>query len=174
VYYIHTDHLNTPRRISDNQIVWRWDNDPFGRHTANEDPDGDSQLFTFSLRYPGQYYDEETGLHYNYFRDYDPSTGRYIQSDPIRLEGGLNTYAYVGGNPTAYVDPLGLETNVFMHTGAGSGGSSMDHVATDINGTTYTYGPDDMTVLPTDQYLERNDFRDTKALKLNLTFAQEE
>ncbi|WP_417667654.1 RHS domain-containing protein, partial [Pseudidiomarina sp.] len=57
VYYIHTDHLNTPRRISDNQIVWRWDNDPFGRHTANEDPDGDSQLFTFSLRYPGQYYD---------------------------------------------------------------------------------------------------------------------
>ncbi len=61
-----------------------------------------------------------------------------------------------------------------MHTGAGSGGSSMDHVATDINGTTYTYGPDDMTVLPTNQYLERNDFRDTKALKLNLTFAQEE
>ena len=177
VYYIHTDHLNTPRRISrasDNQIVWRWDNDPFGRHTANEDPDGDSQLFTFSLRYPGQYYDEETGLHYNYFRDYDPVTGRYIQSDLIGLNGGLNTYAYVNGNPTVYVDPLGLETNVFMHAGAGWGGSSMGHVATDINGTTYTYGPDGMTVLPTDQYLERNDFRDTKALKLNLTFDQEE
>jgi RHS repeat-associated protein len=111
VYYIHTDHLNTPRRISrasDNQIVWRWDNDPFGRHTANEDPDGDSQLFTFSLRYPGQYYDEETGLHYNYFRDYDPVTGRYIQSDPIGLAGGLNTYGYANQNPLNFIDPYGL------------------------------------------------------------------
>ena len=110
-YYIHTDHLNTPRRISrasDNQIVWRWDNGPFGRHTANEDPDGDSQLFTFSLRYPGQCYDEETGLHYNYFRDYDPNTGRYIESDPIGLEGGLNTYKYVRGNPLSYFDSKGL------------------------------------------------------------------
>ncbi|WP_422730704.1 RHS repeat-associated core domain-containing protein [Marinobacterium iners] len=96
-------------RANDNQIVWRWDNDPFGRHTANEDPDGDSQLFTFSLRYPGQYYDEETGLHYNYFRDYDPSTGRYIESDPIGLEGGLNTYLYVGANPLQLIDPFGLE-----------------------------------------------------------------
>ena len=121
VYYIHTDHLNTPRRISrasDNQIVWRWDNDPFGRHTANEDPDGDSQLFTFSLRYPGQYYDEESGLHYNYFRDYDPSTGRYIQSDPIGLQGGINTYLYANANPLVYIDPLGLAP------GMGSRGAS--------------------------------------------------
>ncbi len=108
MYYIHTDHLNTPRRISDNQIVWRLDNDPFGRHTANEDPDGDSQLFSFSLRYPGQYYDEETGLHYNYYRDYDPSTGRYIQSDLIGLDGGLNTYGYAGGNPISNCDAYGL------------------------------------------------------------------
>ncbi|MET4163563.1 RHS repeat-associated protein [Marinobacterium sp. MBR-111] len=110
-YYIHTDHLNTPRRISrasDNQIVWRWDNDPFGRHTANEDPDGDSQLFTFALRYPGQYYDEETGLHYNYFRDYDPATGRYIESDPIGLRAGLNTYSYVYNSPLKYIDHYGL------------------------------------------------------------------
>ena len=77
---------------------------------ANEDLDGDSQLFTFSLRYPGQYYDEETGLHYNYFRDYDPSTGRYIESDPIGLGGGLNTYAYVSGNPLKNSDPYGLFT----------------------------------------------------------------
>jgi RHS repeat-associated protein len=57
---------------------------------------------------PGQYYDQETGLHYNYFRYYDPSTGRYITSDPLGLDGGLNTFGYVGQNPLVFVDPKGL------------------------------------------------------------------
>lgn len=57
---------------------------------------------------PGQYYDQETGLHYNYFRYYDPSTGRYITSDPIGLSGGFNTYTYAANNPLLYFDPLGL------------------------------------------------------------------
>jgi RHS repeat-associated protein len=111
VFYVHTDHLNTPRRVSrpvGNTIVWRWDSDPFGEAPANSDPDGDAAQFVYNLRFPGQYADQETGLHYNYFRDYDAGLGRYVQSDPIGLAGGSNTYAYVEGNPVANIDLLGL------------------------------------------------------------------
>ena len=111
VYYIHTDHLGTPRKVSDpatNAVVWNWDSDPFGTTAANDDPDGDGNQFVLNLRFPGQYYDSESGLHYNYFRYYDPKTGRYLTSDPIGLEGGLNTYAYVSNNPINFFDPDGL------------------------------------------------------------------
>ena len=111
LYYIHPDHLNSPRAITDDvgRTVWKWDNqDPFGNNPADEDPDGDGRRTEFNLRYPGQYADKETGLNYNYFRDYDPAIGRYPQSDPIGLRGGVNTYAYVGGNPLKSKDPLGL------------------------------------------------------------------
>ncbi|MES9888922.1 MAG: RHS repeat-associated core domain-containing protein [Candidatus Sedimenticola sp. 6PFRAG1] len=110
VYNVHSDHLGTPRVVTDGEgkVVWTWPLDPFGTKTVNDDPDNDSVAFEFNLRFPGQYYDVETGLHYNYYRDYDPSTGRYIQSDPIGLDGGLNTYAYVGSNPVKDIDPFGL------------------------------------------------------------------
>lgn len=109
VYYLHTDHLGTPRAVTDSQgeVLWRWDSDPFGATLPDQDPDGDGIPFIFNLRFPGQYYDQETGLHYNYFRYYDPSTGRYLTSDPIGLAGGLNTYAYVGENPINFIDPTG-------------------------------------------------------------------
>jgi RHS repeat-associated protein len=110
-FYVHIDQLHTPRRISrpgDNVIVWRWDSEPFGATAANEDPDGDTHLFAFNVKFPGQYVDSETGLHYNYRRDYDPQTGRYVQSDPIGLGGGINTYAYASGNTLSRVDPFGL------------------------------------------------------------------
>ena len=95
-------------RASDNKIVWRWVGyDPFGAIQPLEDPAG-LGAFVYNLRFPGQAYDKESGLYYNYHRDYDPQTGRYIQSDPIGLRGGMNTFAYVGSNPLMSVDPLGL------------------------------------------------------------------
>lgn len=111
LFYIHTDHLNTPSKVtrpSDNAIIWRWDHDPFGNGQPNEDPDGNGLSLVFNLRFPGQYYDAETGLNYNVNRDYDPVTGRYIESDPIGLHGGVNTYAYVNDNPLTDTDPFGF------------------------------------------------------------------
>jgi RHS repeat-associated protein len=105
VMYIHDDHLGTPQKMTDAAKAITWDRvqDPFGNtHSLS----GASQN---PLRFPGQYADEESALSYNYFRDYDPTLGRYVQSDPIGLEGGLNTFAYVGGNPISNADPKGLK-----------------------------------------------------------------
>ena len=74
-----------------------------------EDPDGDGQPTIINLCFPGQYFDRETQLHYNYYRDDDPGVGRYVQSDPIGLEGGVNTYLYTLGNPLKYSDAKGLD-----------------------------------------------------------------
>ena len=116
LFYLQPDALGTPRVVIDSTrgakgtAVWRWDlqNEAFGEEMPNEDPDNDGTAFVLDMRFPGQQYYSATGLNYNYFRDYDPSMGRYVQSDPIGLEGGINTYSYVGGNPLTRTDPFGL------------------------------------------------------------------
>ena len=112
--YVETDHLGTPRKLwstSRQTYVWSWDvldaKGLFGATSPDADPDLDGVPRVFNLRFPGQYFDAETGLHYNYFRDYEPGTGRYIKSDPIGLRGGPNTYAYVDAKPLMLVDPYG-------------------------------------------------------------------
>ncbi len=124
LYFVHGDHLGTAKVITNqNQdVVWQADYTPFGEvvETSNQTE--------YRQRFPGQYQDDETGFYYNYYRDYDPSLGRYIQSDPIGLNGGLNTYAYVGGNPIRYIDPTG---EVALNTGTGAlAGSAFGPVGT--------------------------------------------
>jgi len=111
-FYIHADHLNTPRLVANSSgtPVWRWgQQEPFGVSVPDENPSG-LGVFEQPLRFPGQYADKETNLYYNYYRDcYDPALGRYCQSDPIGLEGGLNTYAYVTSSPLSFHDFFGLQ-----------------------------------------------------------------
>jgi RHS repeat-associated protein len=110
INYVHSDHLGTPVRVtraSDDARRWQWNRDPFGTLPANENPDSIGS-FSYSLRLPGQLFDGQAGLHQNMFRDYSPAIGRYVESDPIGLAGGVNTYGYVGQRPTALKDPTGL------------------------------------------------------------------
>jgi RHS repeat-associated protein len=123
-YAVHTDHLNTPRRLtqSNKQVAWQWAFSAFGdeQPTLGKNryvdpttiPNAGSTTIadvTFNLRYPGQYFDKESNLHFNWMRSYSPNNGRYTQADPIDLAGGWNRYGYVEGNPLSFVDPEGLQ-----------------------------------------------------------------
>ena len=137
LFYIHSDHLGTPQTLTNesSNIVWNANYKPFGEAQV------DVATVVNNLRFPGQYYDIETGLHQNYFRDYDPMLGRYVQSDPIGLSGGANPYAYANLNSLIHTDPFGLEVKVNARDVISTAGFGA-HTATTIttsDGRSVTY-----------------------------------
>jgi RHS repeat-associated protein len=124
IYYVHTDHLDTPRTVIDRagRQRWTWMAEPFGNSRPVTNPLGLGD-FVLNLRMPGQYFDQESGLVYNWHRTYDSAVGRYTQSDPIGLAGGINPYVYVENQPTKYIDPTGLETYICRRPLGGKPGS---------------------------------------------------
>lgn len=111
--YIQPDHLGTPRVALDpvrDVAIWEWTNksEVFGNQAPSVDPDADGVVFELALRFPGQQATGATGMIYNYQREYDPSVGRYSQSDPIGMAGGISSYGYSSANPVSRADPLGL------------------------------------------------------------------
>jgi RHS repeat-associated protein len=104
-YFYQNDHLGAPQKMTNasGAIGWSATYEAFGKGTVGAD-----STVTNNLRFPGQYYDQETGLHYNWNRFYDPKTGRYITADPIGLKGGINLFSYVSNNPINGIDSLGL------------------------------------------------------------------
>lgn len=115
IFYYHNDHLGTPQAMTDpdGRVVWQAEYRPFGAASLEEDPDGDGKPTTNNQRFPGQYFDAETGLHYNWHRYYEPETGRYLQPDPTGIREGRNhLYVYVSNNPVSLIDPKGLEAQL--------------------------------------------------------------
>ena len=119
IFYYHNDHLGTPLAMTDagGNVVWKAAYDPFGE--AQVDP---ASTVTNNFRFPGQYYDEESGLHYNWHRYYDPRTGRYVTSDPIGIEEGINLYIYAKNSPANLIDKFGLfnseyESDIYIYPG---------------------------------------------------------
>lgn len=111
VFAIVADHLGTPQEVLDErrQAVWQAATAAFGQaRVTYAAVSKNGKPFQMDLRFPGQVYDAETGLHYNYLRDYDPLLGRYLAPDPLGVSAGTNPYTYASNNPLTNVDPLGL------------------------------------------------------------------
>ena len=174
VFAVHTDNLGTPKLLtsSEGETVWEATYTPLGEALISQ------QAIEFNLRFPGQYADAETGTHYNYQRDYDPRTGRYLTSDPIGLAGGDNTYAYANNNVLGAIDALGLFTTItgfleeealpFSPIGPGSDSSTVDTTASLVtHPTTLTDDITDLGVNDPNQlvnnFLTRGSLCDTEA-----------
>ena len=148
LYFLHDDRLGTPQVASDSSqnIAWQASYDSFGQASV-------SGTITQNLRFPGQYFDVESGWNHNGFRDYVPMLGRYIEPDPLgRLGSGNNLYAYVANNPTNLVDPLGLCPSRNCSVGPASAGQYAAAIAevakmtagffSGLGPDQYTFGPD--------------------------------
>ena len=108
--------------------IWKWDlkGEVFGTTAPDQDPDKDSTAFVFDMRFPGQRYDAASGLNQNYYRDFSPPDGRYVQSDPIGLPASVSTYAYVDSNPIDSIDLFGLQASRLVGTRFGAASYSAD------------------------------------------------
>lgn len=104
IFFYQNDHLGSPKKLisSSGEVVWRTKGLAFGEQAISV------EFVDNNLRFPGQYFDSETGFYHNLHRDYDPNIGRYIQHDPIGLSGGVNSYIYALSNPVVFSDPIGL------------------------------------------------------------------
>jgi RHS repeat-associated protein len=198
--YVYTDHLGTPRAakgitsgvssssatadtITFNGAGWTW---PWLQNPFGERPASGANGYTLNLRYPGQYYDSETGLNYNYFRDYEPATGRYVQSDPLGLFGGqTSTYSYAKNSPALYSDSKGEDLVILNDSRAvlwGTFGHIAAIVGDDRSGWTYfsknSSAPNDSTALG---FRSLRDFEDSdlssrynRAYRISTTAAADE
>ena len=110
IYYAATDQLGTATALikSSGQVVWKAEKTAFGKTTTTAENNAAGNPVQFNLRFPGQYEDQETGLHYNWMRYYDAEIGRYVKRDPIGLQGGVNVYEYARSAVTKFIDPSGL------------------------------------------------------------------
>ncbi|WP_319636747.1 RHS repeat-associated core domain-containing protein [Paraburkholderia caribensis] len=149
VWHYHTDPTGTARQVTDSQgrIVWSGSYAAWGKVRANL---AEAAGFVQPLRMPGQFHDEESGLHYNTFRYYDPHAGRFVSPDPIGLAGGLNLYRYAP-NPIGWIDPLGLVTQDVLQQIASQIGSDANSVGvyryTDAGGAPYVGSTTDQNLL---------------------------
>jgi RHS repeat-associated protein len=121
IYHIHADHIGLPRAVTDasGNLVWSADYAPFGRAYVKQ------AKLTLNLRYPGQYEDQETGTYYNWQRDYNPDTGRYLTPDPLGMPDGPNRYAYVQNKPHVFADPWGLAMITYYAITTGANGQQL-------------------------------------------------